>query len=181
VFSLVVTIGVIADTHVPQRLPHLPAGIAAIFRDVDLILHAGDLNSRQVLIELEAIAPVMAVAGNADLFHHGLPLTRVIEIESKRIGLVHGHGGWAKYLVGKARDLLGYSEQHYLNIVRKSFGQVDAIVFGHTHRAYRAVCGGVLLFNPGSVAPTYYHAPGPQVGLLRVSENGIDAEILRVR
>ena len=101
------TIGVIADTHVPQRLRRLPDGIPAAFRGVDLILHAGDLNSVRVMAELEEIAPVQAVVGNADLFRSGLPLTRVLEIEGRRIGLTHGHGGWARYLVGKGRDLLG--------------------------------------------------------------------------
>jgi putative phosphoesterase len=174
------TIGIIADTHVPQRLPRLPAGIASAFRGVDLIMHAGDINARQVLNELEAIAPVIAVAGNADLFRHGLPLTRVFESEGKRIGLVHGHGGWSRYLVSKVRDQLGYSEEYYLNIVQRSFGPVDAIVFGHTHRVYRAVRSGVLLFNPGPVAPTYYHTTGPQVGLLHVSSQSIDTEVVRL-
>ncbi len=174
------TIGIIADTHIPQRLPCLPARIPSVFRGVDLIMHAGDINSRRVLIELEAIAPVVAVAGNADLFRHGLPLTRIVEIEGKRIGLVHGHGGWPRYLMGKVRDLLNYREEHYLEIVEKSFGQVDAIVFGHTHRVYRGVRAGVLLFNPGPIAPTYYHTSGPQVGLLHVSPQAIETEVIGV-
>ena len=175
-----VTIGIVADTHVPQRLARLPQNLAAALRGVDLILHAGDLNSRHVLIELAEIAPVQAVAGNADLFGHGLPLTRLIEIEGKRIGLVHGHGGWAKYLIGKVRDRLGYREEYYVNIVAQSFGWVDAIVFGHTHRPHCEVRSGVLLFNPGPIAPTYYTTPGPQIGLLHVSAQGMTTEIIRL-
>jgi putative phosphoesterase len=174
------TIGIIADTHIPQRLPCLPARVASAFRGVDLIMHAGDINSRRVLTELETIAPVIAVAGNADLFRHGLPLTRVVEMEGKRIGLVHGHGGWPRYLTSKIRDVLGYREEYYLKIVERSFGPVDAIVFGHTHRVYRARRAGVLLFNPGPVAPTYYHTAGPQVGLLHVSSRAIETEIIGV-
>ena len=172
------TIGIVADTHVPQRLPRLPQNLAAALRGVDMILHAGDINTRQVLIELAEIAPVQAVAGNGDLFGHGLPLTRVIEVEGKRIGLVHGHGGWAKYLAGKVRDQLGYREEYYLNIVEKSFGAVDAIVFGHTHRPHCEVRSGVLLFNPGPVAPTYYTTTGPQIGVLQVSARGIEPQII---
>lgn len=172
------TIGVIADTHVPQRLARLPDRVADALRGVNLILHAGDISSRQVLIELASIAPVQAVAGNADLFGHGLPLTRVIEIEGRRIGLVHGHGGWAKYLAGKVRDRLGYREEYYLKIVAQSFGRVDAIVFGHTHRAFTEVRSGVLLFNPGPVAPDYYNTPGPRLGLLHISPHGIEPEII---
>ena len=109
-----------------------------VFRGVDRILHAGDINARRVLDELAEIAPVDAVAGNADLVGHGLPLTRVIEVEGRRIGLVHGHGGWSRYLVSKVRDRLGYDEEYYLSNVQRSFGPVEAIVFGHTHRFYRA-------------------------------------------
>ena len=177
------TLGIVADTHVPQRLAQLPDRLADALRGVDLILHAGDITSRQVLIELEKIAPVQAVAGNADLLGHGLPLTRVIEIEGHRIGLVHGHGGWAKYLAGKVRDRLGYREEYYLKIVAASFGQVDAaridtIVFGHTHRVFIEVRSGVLLFNPGPVAPDYYNTPGPQIGLLHITPSAIEPAIV---
>jgi putative phosphoesterase len=172
------TLGIVADTHVPQRLARLPDRLGDALRGVDLILHAGDINSRQVLADLAAIAPVQAVAGNADLVGHGLPLTRVIEIEGRRIGLVHGHGGWAKYLTGKLRDRLGYREEYYLKIVTESFGRVDAIVFGHTHRAFTEVRSGVLLFNPGPVAPDYYNTSGPQIGLLHVSPSAIEPAIV---
>lgn len=171
-------IGVIADTHVPQRLKQLPKGIADALRGVDLILHAGDINSLRVLQELEAIAPVQAVAGNADLFRSGLPLTRLIEIEGRRIGLVHGHGGWPTYLWSKLHNFAGYDEEYYLRIVRRSFGPVAAIVFGHTHRFHRSIQSGVLLFNPGPIAPEYYNTPGPQIGKLCVTPESIEVEIV---
>ena len=172
------TLGLIADTHVPQRLKALPPQIFDVFHGVDRILHAGDINSGRVLDQLSQIAPVEAVAGNADLFKHGLPLTRVIEIEGKRIGLVHGHGGWSQYLRSKVRDQFGFDEEHYLNIVRQSFGAVDAIVFGHTHRWYHQTRSGVLLINPGPIAPDYYNTPGPQVGLLHVTAAALEVEFV---
>jgi putative phosphoesterase len=174
------TLGIIADTHIPQRVKALPPRVFEVFRGVDHILHAGDINSRRVLDELAEIAPVEAVAGNADLFGHGLPLTRVIEIEGRRIGLVHGHGGWSRYLRSKVRDQFGFDEEHYLKIVHQSFGPVDAIVFGHTHRFYRAERSGVLLFNPGPIAPDFYNTSGPQVGLLHVSAQSFQIEIAAV-
>ena len=174
------TLGIITDTHVPQRLKTLPPRVVDVFRGVDRILHAGDISSRQVLHQLAQIAPVEAVAGNADLFKHGLPLTRVIEVEGRHIGLVHGHGGWARYLRSKVRDRLGYNEEHYLKIVHSSFGPVDAIVFGHTHRFYQAERSGILLFNPGPVAPDFYNTPGPQVGLLHITAHALQFEIASV-
>ena len=174
------TFGVITDTHIPQRIKALPPRVCEVFRGVDRILHAGDINSQRVLDQLAEIAPVEAVAGNADLVGHGLPLTRVIEAEGKRLGLVHGHGGWSRYLRSKVRDRLGYDEEHYLKIVHSSFGLVDAIVFGHTHRFYRAERSGILMFNPGPIAPTFYNTPGPQVGLLHVTAQAIRTEIVGV-
>jgi putative phosphoesterase len=174
------TFGVITDTHVPQRIKFLPPRVFAVFRGVEGILHAGDINSRQVLDQLAEIAPVEAVAGNADLFRHGLPLTRVLEVDGRRIGLAHGHGGWSRYLRSKVRDRFGYDEEHYLRIIHSSFGPVDVIVFGHTHRFYRAERSGVLLFNPGPVAPDFYNTAGPQVGLLHITAQTLHAEIVSI-
>jgi putative phosphoesterase len=174
------TLGIITDTHIPQRIEALPPRVFEVFRGVDRILHAGDINSRRVLDQLAEIAPVDAVAGNADLFRHGLPLTRVIEVEERHIGLVHGHGGWLRYLRSKVRDQFSYTEAHYLKIVQKSFGPVDAIVFGHTHHFYQDERSGVLLFNPGPIAPDFYNTPGPQVGLLHVTARTITSEIAAV-
>ncbi len=174
------TLGIITDTHIPQRIKALPPRVCEVFRGVDRILHAGDINSRQVLDQLAEVAPVEAVAGNADLFKHGLPLARMIEVDGRRIGLVHGHGGWSRYLRSKVRDQFGFDEEHYLKIVRGSFGPVDAIVFGHTHRFYRAERSGILLLNPGPVAPDFYNTPGPQVGLLHVTAGALQIEIVAV-
>ncbi len=174
------TFGIITDTHIPQRIKALPPRVCQVFRGVDRILHAGDINSRRVLDQLAEVAPVEAVAGNADLWGHGLPLTRVIEVEGKRLGLVHGHGGWSRYLRSKVRDRFGYNEEHYLKIVQRSFGSVDAIVFGHTHRVYHAERAGILLFNPGPIAPDFYNTPGPQIGLLHITTQAIQVEIVAV-
>ncbi len=174
------TLGIITDTHIPQRIEALPPRVFEVFRGTDRILHAGDINSRRVLDQLAKIAPVDAVAGNADLFRHGLPLTSVIEVAGRRIGLVHGHGGWLRYLRSKVRDRFGYNEERYLKIVHGTFERVDVIVFGHTHRFYQEVRSGTLLFNPGPVAPDFYNTPGPQVGLLHVTARTITTEIAAV-
>ena len=54
-------IGLISDTHIPDRARIIPQNVIDAFSDVDLILHAGDLTSLDVVEELEKIAPVMAV------------------------------------------------------------------------------------------------------------------------
>ncbi|WP_322800929.1 metallophosphoesterase family protein [Thermoflexus sp.] len=164
------TVGLIADTHVPQRLERLPPPVIEVFRGVALILHAGDLNRWPVLDELARLAPVVAVRGNADLGLR-LPWREVVEINGVRIGLVHGHGGWPVYLKNKIRETaLGFEPLRYLRYARFAFRDpVHVIVSGHTHRPHLVRVNGVWLVNPGPVAPDYYVQQGPAVGLLHVS------------
>ena len=56
------SIGVISDTHGLLRTQACEA-----LRGCELILHAGDVGSEDVLHELERIAPVVAVRGNVDV------------------------------------------------------------------------------------------------------------------
>ena len=171
-------VGVIADTHVPQRLKRLPPGIAQVFDGVALILHAGDINSLRVLDELGRIAPVVAVAGNADLWLD-LPRSRIVQIEGCRIGLTHGHGSWRRYFLNKLRENLGnYDLARYLRYASEAFRDVDVVISGHTHRPHLAYVGNVLLFNPGAVAPDYYITAGPTVGVLHIEAGVARAELV---
>ena len=55
-------IGLVSDTHMPERCDALPASLCAALGGVDLLLHAGDVGELLVLDRLSAIAPVVAVA-----------------------------------------------------------------------------------------------------------------------
>ena len=166
-------IGVIADTHVPDRIRVLPARIFELFRGVDLILHAGDLSRPGLLAELRAVAPVVAVKGNRDIFYWTnwqLPLNLVVEVGAVKIGLTHGHGGLRGYFKEKFIFLAtgAYRYSRYEKQVRRWFSGVQAIVFGHTHFPVCNFIDDVLIFNPGSVGPDYKRREGASVGLLRV-------------
>ena len=78
-------IGVVSDTHgVFDR------AIVRHFAGVDRILHAGDIGRREVIEQLEAIAPVTVVSGNVDGFEaSGFPVEQVIELAGHRIALHH--------------------------------------------------------------------------------------------
>lgn len=60
--------------------------------------------------------------------------------------------------------------------VLDQFQGVDCIVFGHSHHPYIKVWNGVLLFNPGAVAPT--SGLRPSVGILDVDERTIKGRIV---
>jgi putative phosphoesterase len=154
-----VTIGVLSDTHWPTRVPSVQyEAIEAAFDGVALILHAGDIETPDVLDRLRQIAPVEAVGGDDDQFD--LPRHRVIEVGGKRIGLTHGQRPFVIERRDRVQRLFGVKTDPwngmFADLLRWFAGDaVDAIVFGHWHRTYSGVHDGVLLFNPGAVyAPT---------------------------
>ncbi len=65
----ILTAGIVADTHVPDRVYEIHPGILPFFQSqgVTQILHCGDICSASVLEELSQYAPVTAVRGNRDL------------------------------------------------------------------------------------------------------------------
>jgi hypothetical protein len=173
----IVRVGVIADTHVPDRIKSLPARIFDLFAGVDLILHAGDLCRPGILDELRAIAPVGAVQGNGDIFYrtnHRLPKNLIVEIGPVKIGLTHGHGGLSDYVKEKIKFVATgayrhshYEQQAYYRFKRAGV-EAQAIVFGHTHYPVCNQMDGVLIFNPGPIGPDYKRREGPSIGWLTV-------------
>ena len=131
-------IAVISDTHLPRGRRALPERCLAELRAADLILHAGDIATVAVLEELEAIGPpVRAVLGNVDepaLADRGVPAERVVDAEGVRIAMVHDAGPAA----GR------------LERMRVRFGDVAAVVFGHSHIPLHETAGDFQIFNPGS-------------------------------
>ncbi|MPL69994.1 hypothetical protein SDC9_15745 [bioreactor metagenome] len=79
-------IGVLSDTH-----GHLPKEVYEFFKDVDLIIHAGDIGSVDVLNELQAFKKTVAVYGNIDDFDVVVLTEKVenIEIEGLKIMVTH--------------------------------------------------------------------------------------------
>ena len=65
-------LGIISDTHIPGGAPEVPTQVIKAFKGVDLILHAGNIYTSDVLDWLEQIAPVKAVGsmdGDLSLIH----------------------------------------------------------------------------------------------------------------
>src|SRR5208337_2195517 len=72
-------IGVLSDTHnfLDPKIPELFAGVSHI-------LHAGDIGLPWILTELEAVAPVTAVAGNTDDPRLRYDPTRTVELAGRK-------------------------------------------------------------------------------------------------
>jgi putative phosphoesterase len=146
-------IGVISDTH-----GLVPPGVAAVFNGLDLILHAGDLDTPEVLRQLERLAPVVAVRGNMD------------------------RGAWAKRLpMAETVDCDGVAihVRHILSDLDldPSAAGFGVVVSGHTHRPEQRRSGGVLFLNPGS-ASMPRGGTQPSVAVLTVSGQRIEARFV---
>jgi len=179
-------IGVIADTHIPDRVGALHPDIIPIFqqREVDLIIHAGDISSPDVLRQLEQVAPVQAVMGNRDWWRfRGLPALKIIIIKEVKLLLTHGHGHLFSYLWDKIPYLLsGYRFERFYRKFTRLNQDFDIVIFGHSHRSENRWVEGRLYFNPGSAYDPLRNQSGPSIGLIEIGEGKeIRAEIIRLR
>jgi putative phosphoesterase len=161
-----VLIGAIADTHISSRRAW---GALEAVRElfaragVGLIVHAGDAGEGRVLSELETVAPVAAVRGNADPpeLIERLPDRVWVDIGTRRLLLMHGHHG--KTALTAARAAAGPG--------------IDLIVFGHSHKPLIETHNATILFNPGSATERRWN-PHFGAGLIRVSDERIDPELV---
>ena len=128
-------LGVIADTHLSQITRELVELMAGPFKDVEMILHAGDITEFDVLKAFPG-KEIMAVCGNMDspLVRKQLPPQRTFQAGKFKIGLIHGWGGPH-----------GIEDR-----ILREFVGVDCIVHGHTHISSMNKRDDVLFFNPGA-------------------------------
>jgi uncharacterized protein len=141
-------VAVISDTHV-KYFKDLPSNLLSAISRADLIIHAGDIVTMDVIKGLETLAPVKGVCGNMDQpdVRAILPDKQEFDIEGKKLAITHGSGSpWTL-------------EERVL----QTFPGFDVIIFGHSHIAMNKNKKGILLFNPGSAHDSY--------GLLDIGEN----------
>jgi uncharacterized protein len=146
-------LGVISDTHGLLR-----PQVLEVFQAVDHIVHGGDVGKWEVLIDLQALAPVTAVYGNTDgmELRSKLPQVATLELDGFEIVVTHG-------------DQLGSPTPARLHA---AFPNADIIVFGHTHRpVLQLVDKTVTVMNPGAAGAARFDLK-PSVGILEL-EPGI--------
>jgi hypothetical protein len=146
-------LGVISDTHGLLRPEVFDA-----FQAVDHILHGGDVGKRQILIELQALAPVTAVYGNTDNLELKRLLPQVATLRLDGFDIVVTHGDQPEHATPDA--------------LHSAFPEADIIVCGHTHKPLlELVDRTVTVMNPGSAGPRRFDLP-VSVGILEL-EPGI--------
>jgi uncharacterized protein len=155
-------LALISDTHIAGPSRRLPDVCVEMVASSDLVVHAGDFMTEQVLDELEAIGPpVVGVYGNMDgvELRRRLPAQTVIELPGTSLGVIHDAGP----AVGRLERL------------RARFPDAGAVVFGHSHMPLHESRQGFQIFNPGS--PTERRrAPRHSMGIARVGDGTIAFE-----
>jgi hypothetical protein len=129
-------------------------------RGSDHIIHAGDVGAHEILDELGAIAPLIAVRGNVDkgAWAQRLPEAEVFEASGISIYVLH--------------DLA------QLDLKPKAAG-FSAVISGHTHVPRQEMRDGVLYFNPGSAGPRRFKLP-VSIGKLVVEDGCVRGELLQL-
>ncbi len=146
-------IGIMSDTH-----DHVPKVIEALkkFKEkkVETIIHLGDIISpfvvKKMISELENTGiKVFAVRGNNDgdiallmkLFREvGWELyssPTIINVGGKKFLIMHGYNG------------IDWTESLAMTMAKME--DIDAVLFGHTHRKFVKTVDGKLVLNPGEV------------------------------
>ncbi|RJO64333.1 MAG: metallophosphoesterase [Candidatus Omnitrophota bacterium] len=160
-------IGVIADTHIPDRADAIPEVILKEFRHVDMVIHAGDLVEAAVIEELKRVCKnVQAVWGNMDPaeVRELLPGKKILKIGKFRIGIMHGYGH-----PDKLPELL---LEEFKN------DNVNLVIFGHSHRPAEFVKKGIKFFNPGSVTDKLF-TPFNSYGIIEIND-AIESKIIKL-
>ncbi len=131
-------IGVISDTHIGEDLNKLNAFLDIHMVDIDMLIHAGDYKSIDVIQTLKDYKRFVGVWGNVDNddIRECINEKEIIEIEDYRIGIFHGHGS-KKTTIDRVYDAFDGEN-------------VDIIIFGHSHQPIIKTKNGILMLNPGS-------------------------------
>ena len=150
---------ILSDTHAPRRWRGCPPRVAEYVRQADLILHAGDVCTADVLTELTGYAPVVAVLGNndgRDVADWGAAPTAELDLDGFSVAMVHDSGAAAGRLLR----------------LRRRFPRADLVVFGHSHIPLDEAAPGLRIFNPGS--PTdRRRQPHGTLGVLEIDSGAL--------
>ncbi|VVM39232.1 hypothetical protein PS645_00184 [Pseudomonas fluorescens] len=148
-------VGVISDTHGLLR----PQALAAL-EGCELIVHAGDIGSPEILDQLASIAPLHVVRGNNDQqsnWAESLPDVTCFEIN-----------GWQAFLVHDIADVPAE-----LDVATK------LVITGHSHKPCIEWRGERLYLNPGSAGRRRFKLP-VTLAIVEVSTTSLEPRMVHL-
>ena len=162
--SSLIRAAVLSDTHGLLRRE-----VVAEIQDCTCILHAGDIIRESDLDELSVYGSLYVVCGNNDVF---LPWAGRLK-------------GILRFSIGGVRFLMTHERRN----VPRDLADVDAVIFGHTHRYSEEHADGRLWLNPGSCGHSRFGEPvtlakldilqGRIVRVRRIDLDGGPADLFR--
>jgi putative phosphoesterase len=132
-------VGIISDTHISKDYYRARYLLENYFKDVDIIIHAGDYTNEKVIEVIKDYKDFIGVSGNVDndSVKELLKEKEIITLEGYRIGIYHGHGNGGTTL-----------ERAYNTFEND---RIDIVIFGHSHQPLVKTKKGILMLNPGSL------------------------------
>ena len=147
-------VGVISDTHGLLR----PEALNAL-QGSELIIHAGDIGSQEVLTQLRKLARVIAIKGNNDVgkWARRLPDFVNIRVNGIKAQLIHNLHDWEKNIGAALR----------------------IVISGHSHKPAIVTRDNVLFVNPGSAGPRRFKLP-VTLAMLDLRDGDVNAAIVQL-
>lgn len=146
-------IAIISDTHGLLR-----EEVKNYLKSCDYIIHGGDMDTEDILKELEQIAPLYVVRGNNDKgkWSEKLPKELYFSIRNTRFYMVHNK-----------KD------------ISPNLKHVDVIIFGHSHKYFCETIEDILWLNPGSCGKRRFNLP-INLAIMTIEENSYNIEKINI-
>ena len=167
-------IGIISDTH-----GYLDPALPLLLIEVDEILHAGDVGSRNVLDQLRMIAPIRAVRGNVDAASLQLPPILMRRYGKFQIYMLHELPRAQSVIRewSEAGTLQGKQAEQCREFLDSFPTECRIVIFGHSHEPCAVILADKLFLNPGSAGKKRFSLPRC-CGALEISNEGVRATFL---
>lgn len=125
---------------------------------IDMVIHCGDAEGSEYVLQQAAGCPLYIVMGNNDFFSN-LSRELDLEIAGKKVLVTHGH----YYYVSTGIEMI--KEEALAR-------DYDIVMFGHTHKPTIKYQDGVTIINPGSLSYPRQEGRRPTYILLEIDEKG---------
>jgi hypothetical protein len=126
--------------------------------ELDMVIHLGDVEGSEYLIQEAVDCPVEMVAGNNDFFSD-LPMEKFIQIDRYRVMITHGH----RYYIGMGNEVLK----------REAIAEgADIVMYGHTHKPVVDISKDIIAINPGSLSYPRQENRKPSYIIMEVDDDG---------
>lgn len=128
-------------------------------KNLDLLIHCGDVEGAEYEIEHYAGCNTVFVAGNNDFFSR-LPRELELTVEDYKVWVTHGHN----YYVNTNPEFIRKEAR---------LRSADIVIYGHTHRPVIEKKDDLIVINPGSLTYPRQEGRRPSYVVLEVEKKDI--------